>query len=150
MKRIYTKEHFKFKSTLDSNGCWIWWGGYYGNGRPVASHGGIQVPAARLSLHLFKGFDLNSKLEACHDDINCKSIKCVNPDHLYAATHSDNLSSAVASGKLIPYMVGATHCKHGHEFTEENTYNYRRKRRCLICKNKYNLSRYYKSKERVG
>jgi hypothetical protein len=54
----------------------------------------------------------------------------VNPDHLEPVSHRLNMDRAVAA---------RTHCKYGHEFTPENTYNRRNakggiSRACRTCR----------------
>jgi HNH endonuclease len=44
----------------------------------------------------------------------CRNRKCVNPDHLEPVTRRENLRRG-SNGVL------KTHCKNGHEYTEENT-----------------------------
>jgi hypothetical protein len=48
----------------------------------------------------------------CH---GCDNPICVNPDHLYAGTASDNMHDKARRAGA------ATHCKRGHEFAPENT-----------------------------
>ncbi len=46
-----------------------------------------------------------------------------------------------------------THCRHGHELTEENTYHYRNQRHCRICRRLSTYARRKRSKlslERTG
>ena len=43
----------------------------------------------------------------------CANKRCINPDHLEAITHAE------ARARQHAYR---THCNHGHELTEENTY----------------------------
>lgn len=50
-------------------------------------------------------------------DHTCKIRHCVNVRHLRAVTHRKNMETATFGWRR--YL---THCKHGHEFTESNTY----------------------------
>lgn len=48
----------------------------------------------------------------------CRNHSCVNPDHLQIKTHREN---NLAGHGPIAKHARKTHCKHGHEFTPENT-----------------------------
>ena len=54
----------------------------------------------------------------------CRNKRCVNPDHLEPVTHAENQRRAAAT---------RTNCKHGHEFTIENTYLNGGGRHCRTC-----------------
>lgn len=60
----------------------------------------------------------------------CRNVGCVNPQHLEPVPHGVNL----LRGNTVNAMNAAkTHCKHGHEFTVENTY-IRPDTGCRMCK----------------
>lgn len=72
------------------NDCWIWKAastGRYGSFRGVAAH--------RLSWELVNGRSLGD-LYACH---HCDVTHCVNPDHLFAGTHQDNMADMMSKGR---------------------------------------------------
>ena len=65
-------------------------------------------------------------------DHQCEVKACCNPDHLREVTHQVNMTE----NNRGPTGINAakTHCKRGHEFTEENTYRSKGKRSCRECR----------------
>jgi hypothetical protein len=65
----------------------------------------------------------------------CRNRSCVNPDHLEAVSHRENLMRS----PIAPAAINArkTHCKYGHEFTQTNTYVSSGRRRCRLCQAVY-------------
>lgn len=138
---------FNEKVELSKSGCWEWtsvlnWKGY---GRFSVSDKGRykQDSAHRVSYAIHIG-KIPKGLTVHH---KCHNRKCVNPKHLELKTNDENRLegncwSAINSRK--------THCKRGHEFTEENTYRYLKKigtkhRSCKMCmrmhQEKYRLNK---------
>lgn len=111
------------------NGCWQWM-------KPSnQGYADFRFNHHRILVHRFayelligeipKGFEL---------DHLCRNILCVNPDHLEAVTHRDNIRRGNLHN-IGSYQRQKTHCPHGHPYNNQNTY--RRAdgyRRCRICR----------------
>lgn len=101
-------EEIRFWSkVLVVDSCWEWVGAL--NPYPGIRIGGKMRRAHRVSYEHFKG-QVPIGLELDH---LCRNVRCVNPDHLEAVTHAEN----VRRGAKVIGMV----CKHGHAMTPENS-----------------------------
>lgn len=71
----------------------------------------------------------------------CDNPPCYEPTHLFLGTNADNMADRDA--KRRQWNAAKTHCKHGHEFTPENTaiIGPRKQRRCRECHRNYNRKR---------
>jgi len=78
-----------------SDGCWTWVGSVnrygYGDFRLKRTH----ALAHRVSFAMAYG-PVPNGLFVCH---RCDNPLCVNPVHLFAATHQDNMNDMVAKGR---------------------------------------------------
>lgn len=72
--------------------------------------------------HILAWVDANGRLPAEGMCIlhSCDNPPCVNPEHLWEGTRTDNQHDMVSKGRHWKQKV--THCPQGHEYTEENTY----------------------------
>lgn len=95
------EERIKRKFIVE-NECWIWLGpfrdhiGY----RPIISitiesFTRVNVYVSRYQLTKKLGRDIKEGYEALH---TCNNGKCINPDHLYEGTVSDNSRDTIAAG----------------------------------------------------
>jgi hypothetical protein len=102
------------------NGCWIWvaamTSGYGSIGIGSRTDGSRRRELAhRLSYKQLIG-PVPEGLELDH---LCRNRACVNPAHLEAVTHRENV---LRGASLNAFNAKKTHCKHGHPFSPENTY----------------------------
>jgi hypothetical protein len=105
------------------DGCWIFTGGIMKNGYGITSWG---QTAHSAMWELVKG-ELRDGYEISHTV--CGTRGCINPDHLSQLTISEHRRQ---DGNQY---TNATHCKHGHEFTKQNTgYNTYGNRYCKACR----------------
>jgi hypothetical protein len=70
-------------------------------------------------------------LEICH---KCNNRSCINPNHLFIGTRSDNMLDASKKGRIQTPRLIKTHCKRGHIFDDANTsYQVNGARECKTC-----------------
>jgi HNH endonuclease len=133
--------YFKAKINIDDNDkCWSWLGGKDHNGYGLfgVKRCGIRrtIKAHRLSYEIFCGpFDKILTI-----DHKCVNKGCVNPHHLDLVSSRENTMRCQYAPATINFYK--THCKHGHEFNEKNTYIYSSgsrmgQRKCRECNRLY-------------
>lgn len=81
---------------MDPNsGCWLWSRGTAGRGYGIVTVDGERRKAHRLSWELHRG-EIGDKY-VCH---KCDTPQCINPDHLFLGTHSDNVRDMCSKGRM--------------------------------------------------
>lgn len=95
-----TKQRFLAKVHKTKEGCWLWTASCYPNGYGMFSMNWRQSPncAHRAAWQLFRG-EIPDGLLVCH---RCDNPKCVNPDHLFLGTQSDNMKDMSEKGRGKP------------------------------------------------
>ena len=127
-------ERFMKNVAKSGEGCWLWTA-ILTNGYGKFSDGRRVVKAHRwayehLAAPIPDGMDI---------DHLCRVRNCVNPGHLEAVTHQENVKRGLMPQIMRERHAAVTHCPRGHEYTEQNTYRHTNKkgyvsRSCIICR----------------
>ena len=143
-ERLKASARFVNKTRMAEGGCVVWTGGRKGRG-----YGQFYIKGVAISSHRFSYMMANSEyvlpkgMMVCH---TCDNPSCVNPEHLWLGTRSDNMMDASNKGRIWKQSV--THCPNGHKYTEENTYLRQGKwRDCKECARAASRRWYHKNQE---
>lgn len=85
------ESRYREKWEEDPNGCWIWQSTTQASGHGQLWVDGRHRGAHRVSYKIHKG-EIPDGMHICH---KCDVNPCVNPDHLYAGSRSDNVQDAI-------------------------------------------------------
>lgn len=109
--------------------CWMWQGSRHNaSGYGRYSEGGKEWLAHRYSATLVYGKIPNGTY-VCH---TCDIPLCVNPNHLFLGSPQENVDDMISKNRH--HLQRRTHCKHGHEYTDENTHYKPSRPRTRVCK----------------
>lgn len=96
MPRTLTRKEF-FEHTRKDGDCWIWIGANDGK------YGELFYKMKRWQAHrlafFFEHKYIPKRKEIAHNE-KCHSSLCINPNHLYSATHLENMRDTRLFGKL--------------------------------------------------
>lgn len=94
--------------------CWQWLGA-----KQAGGYGRFMVTSSPRVLILAHRFAYEMAVGPIPDDMTldhlCRNTSCVKPSHLEVVTREENALRGSRN-------AAKTHCDHGHEFTEANTY----------------------------
>jgi hypothetical protein len=136
VRPIQIERFFNKIEPIPWSGCWVWVAATDSCGYGKFNIDGRIVGAHRVSYEFHKG-PIPYGLELDH---LCRIPSCVNPIHLEAVTHKENVRRGESRGQ---YNKTKTHCPQGHEYTKENTYLWEKKNK----KDKGKDNRYGKSRQ---
>lgn len=159
--RTYPPLAVRFWAKVDKNGplptfhpelgpCWVWTGAKSKAGYGQIRTGGVLEYAHRVSYEMARGVTLPKGDRHHHVDHLCRNHGCVNPAHLEYVTVSENVLRGNVPVAVPAYHAKRKRCKHGHEFTPENTFirvrDGRSRRICRACARVRTRERYRRSK----
>lgn len=101
---VSKKEFFEERFTPEPNsGCWLWVGPIKRGKdiRGIFCFDGDKKQAHRVSYELYKGI-IPDALHVCH---TCDVTTCVNPDHLFLGTHTENMQDSARKGRKSRKIV---------------------------------------------
>lgn len=124
------KERF-YSRINKTDGCWLWTAGLSDKGYGVLSVNNKSIGAHRISYEIHNG-PIPKGMFVCHA---CDNPPCVNPEHLFLGTNSDNIKDALKKG-LLKIPEKKPFCKRGHAMVPGNLYfrpkGYRACKACMI------------------
>lgn len=107
--------------------CWEWVAAKQPTGYGQMWNGKRPEQAHRISYRVHKG-DIPT---SCEIDHVCRNRSCVNPDHLRAVPHRENMR---VSDTVMGRNAAKLYCKRGHPLLGENLYVTRKgHRQCREC-----------------
>lgn len=122
------------RTRITETDCWLFEGAKNDRGYGQIRFAGSVKYTHRLIYELVNG-NVEAGLFVCH---TCDMPACVNPQHLFAGTHLDNMDDMMRKGRRT-YPL-RSHCKQGHEMDDSNSgwtrSKYRKsgyQRYCIAC-----------------
>jgi hypothetical protein len=99
-----------------NSGCWLWLGPYMMRGYGVLHLGKrLRRVYAHRQMLLLTQPTSDETLHACH---HCDVPSCINPDHLFWGTATDNMRDAKRKGRMSPPPISSPGMK-SHKLSED-------------------------------
>jgi len=124
----------RFWPKVDKRGpgdCWLWTASTDNRG-----YGKIWCAGRTLVAHRVSYEWANGPIQPGHElDHLCRTRSCVNPSHLEAVTHRENIQRGDTGKARAAQQLAKTHCPRGHPYSGENLLTNRRGQRlCRACR----------------
>jgi hypothetical protein len=94
-KGISLQERFEARVVRTEAACWKWVGSVNQSGRGQLKINGAFLTASHVSYNLYNG-SVPTGLYVLH---KCDNPNCVNPEHLFLGSQSDNMQDMVSKGR---------------------------------------------------
>ena len=125
-----TIEDLASRTELDGE-CWRWTGAHIPTGYGHVKHEGKTRGVHRVMYELTHG----SIPDGMDIDHSCFVRDCINPNHLEAVTHHENIARSTRAGRTIFALKDPDFCLRGHARSPENTKLVKgAKQGCRICR----------------
>lgn len=108
----------------NENECWLWKRSLSTGGYPRYKKGNIYY--AHIYAYTITKGAIPDGLELDH---TCLTRSCINPNHLEAITHQENM---LRGNTFASKQSKQTHCKRNHSL--DNSYIHKNRRLCRICR----------------
>lgn len=120
-----------------TSGCWNWQRATNDEGYGRINIGTKAENAVAFTHRVSYELHVGPIPEGLVLDHLCRNTACCNPNHLEPVTQRVNLHRGQGS---TASDAAKTHCKWGHEFTEQNTRLVPKGRRCKACEKRRNAA----------
>lgn len=83
---------------IPESGCWIWLGHWTPWGYGCVNRRGKWITGAHQMFYRLNKGEIPPGMMVCH---KCDTPQCVNPDHLFLGTNSQNQKDRMAKGRTV-------------------------------------------------
>ena len=116
-----TKAFLEKINIQDASNCWNWTGAVNNKGYPQVRLFGVTHLATRVMWTIYYGSDPGN-FQVCH---KCDNPLCVNPDHLFLGTNSDNISDRMLKNRSRTGKFNKDKVKEIQDLQANKNYSFR-------------------------
>ena len=100
---LFSERFYAKVRKAEETECWLWTGSTWGHPRyKKHAYGQMRVGVKRISAHVISYIMAHGPIpEGCEIDHRCHNKLCVNPAHLDAVSHAENMQRMTARRKAV-------------------------------------------------